>query len=222
MSQRSNQEWIRDLSGVEGKASQLRAHKDLAKYLFVVVYNYLLDRRSEANPFALARLSSPDIVELAHDFVQETLEKLVTDDYALLDQYREEGRFTSYMAAIVRRAAARELRRAYWQRQVVLPQPSEGDAEDWHSAIEFQLGTEDLGPEKMAARKHVLEVLKRCLDQLPDRQRFAFVRRVAEGRDTALVAASLGVTENAAYVLISRARKRLATCLRAHGIDRHL
>jgi len=222
MSQRSNQEWIRDLFGAGGKASQLRAHEDLSRYLFVVAFNYLRNRKSEANPSALTGFHADEMAELAHDFAQDTLERLVRNDYALLDEYRGEGRFTSYMAVIVRRKAAQELRRAYWRRRVQLPQSDESSSKDSSSAIEFHMDAEDAGPEKMAARKQVAEVLKHCLDQLPDRQRFAFSESVVQERDTALVADVLGATCNAVYLLVSRARKQLAACLRAHGVDRYL
>jgi RNA polymerase sigma factor (sigma-70 family) len=221
MSQRSNQEWIDELCGKEGKTTQLRAHEDLGKYLCVVAFNYLKGRQAQGNPSALTGFAPEELADLANDFGQDTLEMLIRDDHALLNQYRGEGRFTSYMAVIVQRVVAQELRRSYWQRRVPLPHRSEDNDSDWSASFESFLVVDDTNPEKAAMRRQVVEILKHCLEQLPARQRLAFWKCVAEAREAAGVAHILDTTRNAVYLLVSRARKALAGCLRAHGVDQY-
>lgn len=83
---RSNQEWVEELSNAHNKNVQFKAHSDLANYLFVVAYNYLNKRRE--NLQMLNQLPTEEIASLTEDAVQDFMEKLVRDEYALLSSYR--------------------------------------------------------------------------------------------------------------------------------------
>lgn len=111
---RSNHEWIAALTGAAGHNDQQIAHQDLANYLFVVVHNHLLNRRSEF--IRLSTLAQEEVRNLAQDLVQGCLEKLSRDDFALLTQFSGRGSFTSWTAQIVLNQARSELFRARWSR----------------------------------------------------------------------------------------------------------
>lgn len=85
MTQRSNQDWVQELCGDRGDDAQRLAHQDLARYLYVEAYNYL--RLRQADLYRLADFAAEELAALAQDFVQETLEKLARDDFALLGRY---------------------------------------------------------------------------------------------------------------------------------------
>ena len=82
MGQRNNQAWVEELRGDCGSERQSDAHRDLANYLYVVAYNYL--RLRQADLRALADFAPDETATLAQDFVQETLEKLARNEFAVL------------------------------------------------------------------------------------------------------------------------------------------
>lgn len=217
MSARSNADWIRDLRGAGGHAAQRQAHEDLARYLYVVAYNYL--RLRQADLAALAELAAEDLAALAQDFVQDTLEKLARDNFRLLDRYRGDGRFTSWAAQIVRNQAAMELRKSYWTRREILPEPGVGSESD-EAVLTARAETPPPGahPEQAAAQAHVGMVLQSCLERLPERNRLAITRCIAEEARADEVAAALQTTANAIYLLITRGKRQLKECLQRAGI----
>jgi len=224
VSQRSNQDWLDELRGDRGEAQQRLAYEDLSNYLYVVAYNYLRMRQGQANPAALAAFALEELAALAQDFVQETLEKLARDKHALLAQFAGRGRFTSWAAQIVRREAGQELRKAYWSRRESLPEeePLERETAEWSPTFEFAVPSGDADPENMVIRQEAAETLQVCLESLPRRWALAFWGCEAEEHSAKFVAAALGTTANAVYMLVYRARRELRKCLREAGLDRDI
>jgi len=215
--QRSNTDWIRGLSGAEGADAQRLAHEDLANYLYVVAYNYLRLRQDSLS--SLTAFAPEELAALAQDFVQETLEKLARNHFALLGQFRRDGRFTSWAAQIIRNQAAMELRRPYWTRRLELPQDQEnGDrlaAPQAHAAPKTD-------PEQAAQRAQVTSIVEACLDHLPARCRLAIVGCIAEESRADSVAQTLNTTANAVYLLIARGKRQLRECLQRAGLTREV
>jgi len=215
--QRSNTDWIRGLSGAEGADAQRLAHEDLANYLYVVAYNYLRLRQDSLS--SLTAFAPEELAALAQDFVQETLEKLARNHFALLGQFRRDGRFTSWAAQIIRNQAAMELRRPYWTRRFELPQGQEnGDrlaAPQAHAAPKTD-------PEQAAQRAQVTSIVEACLDHLPARCRLAIVGCIAEESRADSVAQTLNTTANAVYLLIARGKRQLRECLQRAGLTREV
>jgi RNA polymerase sigma-70 factor (ECF subfamily) len=60
--------------------------------------------------------------------------------------------------------------------------------------------------------------LAECLDEVPDRQRMAFVLREVEGMATAEICNVLGVSDTNLGVLLFRVRNRLRECLEKRGM----
>ena len=102
MQRRTNQEWLEELRGIGGATPQSLAYQDLGAYMYRVAYNYLLYRQAQPNPRILASFAPEELATLAKDFVQETQEKLVINDFALLDKFTGKGAFTSWVAKIVK------------------------------------------------------------------------------------------------------------------------
>lgn len=67
--------------------------------------------------------------------------------------------------------------------------------------------------------REIRELLAGCMDQVPDKQRMAFVLREVEGLDTEEICKILGVTRTNLGVLFHRVRNRLRECLEAKGIE---
>ncbi len=205
-SNRENQEWLDDLRGINGAVAQRSAHEDLANYLYVVVYNHLLHRRG--NIAALAYFSTDELVELAQDFVQETLEKIGQDNFRRLDQYRGKGHFRSWTAQIITNHASSELRRPYWSRRQILSEAAEAKQED----------QKNISPENAALQEEAGNILYRCIDKLQERHRVAFLRCIAEGERAGDVAEDLGTTANVIYILIYRAKRIVRKCIEKSGL----
>lgn len=75
------------------------------------------------------------------------------------------------------------------------------------------------GPEADLARGEFHRLLQSCLDQVPDRQRLAFVLREVEGFETGEICKILEISPNNLGVLLYRARNRLRECLEAKGME---
>jgi RNA polymerase sigma-70 factor (ECF subfamily) len=216
MAERDNQTWLEALRGKYGFERQRLAHQDLGKYLHKVVYNYLLMR--QANLPALSSFSMEELAVLAQDFVQEALEKLAGNNFALLHQFEGRGRFTSWAAQIARRQAGQELRKAHWQRRITLS-AEENETDDRQKLTFEQIVSEEIPPENAAMRQEVRGQLERCIKELPERGRLAFWECVANEQGIELVAERLQVTANAVYLLIYRAKRQLKKCLHQNGFD---
>ena len=104
---RTNQQWLDELAGRCARATQRQAHEDLARHLHRLAYTFLLQRR--ANVPHLQTFTGEELAILAQSMVQELLEQLACDNFALLAQFRGQGRFLSWMAQMLCRAIATKL-----------------------------------------------------------------------------------------------------------------
>lgn len=219
MSKRSNEEWLRELRGHAGAPTQRQAHEDLAKYLYVVSYNYLGLRRNDLS--ALAGFPAEELAALAQDFVQETLERIAREDFALLASYRGAGSFTSWAAQIARNQAAQELRKSYWTRRTPLPQDDPDQASDEPGlSRELPDHSPDADPAHVAQQRQLRELLQACLAGLPEHYRLAVLNCIGDDRGADTVACALNTTANAVYLIIQRAKRQLRRCLEHSGVDR--
>lgn len=220
MPQRSNLDWVRELRGEGGEHTQRSAHQDLARYLYVVAYNYL--RLRQADLHRLADFAAEELAALAEDFVQETLEKLARDQFALLGRYNAAGSFTSWAAQIVRNQAAMELRKSYWTRRGSLPQAGDGDdnGAEAELAVELADPSGDVDPARQAQQQQVRDLVQRCVDRLSERYRVAVLNCLGDDVSADAVARALDTTANAVYLIIQRAKRQLRGCLEQSGLDR--
>jgi RNA polymerase sigma-70 factor (ECF subfamily) len=74
-------------------------------------------------------------------------------------------------------------------------------------------------PDQDLARGDIRRCLVQCLEEVPERQRLAFVLREIEELTVAEICNVLEVTPNNLGVLLFRARNRLRECLERKGIE---
>ena len=202
--QRSNESWVAHLSGTSGVNQQQDAHEDLSRYLFVVVFNYLQGRRHSL--LGLVRYADDEIALLAQDFVQTFMEKLVKEEYTLLEKYSTVGSFTSWAAQVTLNLVSTEFRRARWSRQLPMIE-------------ENYLDQKTVQPETAAVRAQISDLIDGCLARLPEHYRVALVRCIAEDEKTADVAREMELTPNAVYILVHRAKAAMRSHLIQVGVS---
>ena len=217
---RDNQEWVQELRGDRGGQQQEAAHCELANYLYVVAYNYLRIRQADLR--ALAAFPVDDLSALAQDFVQETLEKLARNQFALLATYSGAGKFTSWAAQIVRNQAAQELRKSYWTRRNPLPASSDPDEDGAEPLLLQRLAdtSDEADPARRAQQTQVAATLQGCLAGLSERYRLAVLNCLGDNMPAEAVARALDTTANAVYLIIQRAKRKLRQCLERAGLDK--
>ena len=220
MGQRNNQAWVEELRGDCGSERQSDAHRDLANYLYVVAYNYL--RLRQADLRVVADFAPEEVAALAQDFVQETLEKLARNEFAVLASFSGAGKFTSWAAQIIRNQAAMELRKSYWTRRTPLPASDDSEESSEQPWLGQTLTDTSVGadPARRAQQQQVQEILQHCLAELPERNRLAIVSCIADDVRAESVAQTLNTTANAVYLLIARGKRQLNECLQRAGLSR--
>ena len=215
---RSNPEWQDELRGRHGSEQQAQAFEDLAAYMYRVAHNYLLYRQGQANPHILVSFAPEELAIFAEDFVQETLRKLVNNDFALLDKFSGKSAFTTWVARVVKNEAGQELRKSYWERRVLLP--SQGSEQDEEQSSTFELiipSKEECIEQAMIedeVREEVREALRGCLEGLKESQRLALLGLIVEGFSGEELAHMLNrPSRNAVFLLVRRAKRNMRKCL---------
>ena len=74
-------------------------------------------------------------------------------------------------------------------------------------------------PTKLYEQKEFMDVLYRCLGELPGRQSEAFVLREIDGLSTEEICKELDITATNSWVILYRARMLLRQCLESNWID---
>lgn len=221
--QRTNQQWLSDLRGLNGLPAQESAYLDLGRYALTCAHNRL---RAKAPGFsALAELSDETLRDYAMDFAQATLEKIAAHNNAILNQFRNESPFTSWVAKITNHLVLSELRKMQYRLELGLvsvdddQEHNDNDPMDnaWWAATVNRGRDSTSDPETAMEKGELYETLVRCLELLPERVRAAFLAKEVDGRTGQYIAERLQTTPNAVYILLSDARKRLSNCLQGSG-----
>ena len=139
--------------------------------------------RGRLGRFIRQRVSDPGEAE---DILQDVFFELV-EAWRLPDPIEQVG------AWLVRVARNRIIDRFRKKREVALPQPREGEDDDW---LELALPAVDGGPEAAYLRAMVLETMAAALDEVPARQREVFIAHELDGRSFKALAAESGVGVN--------------------------
>lgn len=159
--------------------------------------------------FALSRVGSPQVAE---DLVQETFVAALHGresfhgrstvrtwlmailKHKIVDHFRKDGRETLTGDAGLVADVAEELfdDRGHWS---ATPPRWRTDPSHAHEQKEF------------------LDVLYRCLSEIPSRQADAFMMREVDGRTTEEICKELGISSSNCWVMLYRARMGLRKCL---------
>jgi RNA polymerase sigma factor (sigma-70 family) len=219
MARRTNDEWLAVLGGDLGQGVQEAAYEDLAQYLYKVICNYLRSR--SASVPGLCNKPDDQLAKLGEDFTQATLAKIALKQ--LYNKYRGEGRFLAYMAVIALNEVRQELRLKKWQicEELLPPPEPEYDAERGDNLPPFKhVVSTDLGPQIRQELQALWHTIRQCIQQLPERQRRAFILNIFEGLSAAEVKDRLNApSDQAVYNLVNRARGKLKSCLADSGWD---
>lgn len=153
--------------------------------------------------FALRRLGGS--ADLAEEIVQKTL-------YAAIDRiasWRGEARLSTWLCAICRNEIAAHFRRRSNRFASV---ELEEDVPEIRAALESMRGEVD-GPESVAMRREIVDLVHAALDGLPQRYALALEWMYLDGTSMKEIAARLGATPKAVESLLTRARAALREAL---------
>jgi RNA polymerase sigma-70 factor (ECF subfamily) len=197
MAERTNEEWLADLTG----PNKDEAIGDLREILM------------RGLQYSLSTRTRGDIEILVEDFAQEALIKILDN----LDTFRGESKLTTWAQKIAIRVAYTELRRKRWQDVALEDLLPEDSGPDFTPAI---LTDTQSSPEEKTAQSLIIDKIKRVIEEnLTDRQRDAIMAIIAGGMPLEVVAERMGTNRNALYKLIHDARKRLKSELLAEGLS---
>jgi RNA polymerase sigma-70 factor (ECF subfamily) len=192
MRERTNEQWLADLRGVNPDEALADLYDLLVRGLRAALRGY--GGGVDAN---------------VEDFVQEALIRITGN----LDSFRGESRFTTWALKIAMNVALTELKRRRW-RDVSLQ-----DLLARHEANDSGPSDTQLTPEQLALQNTLLGDLRRMVDEeLTDRQREAVVAVILEGMPISEVARRMGTSQNALYKLLHDARRRLKRRMEAAGL----
>ncbi|MFQ5858786.1 MAG: RNA polymerase sigma factor [Anaerolineae bacterium] len=196
MVERTNQEWLAELRGLE----QEEALADLRALLVKGLRYAMADR--------------PAVTEAdLEDFAQEALLKTL----AGLDTFRGESRFTTWAQKIAVRVAFTELRRRRWKDVSIEDLIAKDREGDWTPSI---LADAAPSPEQRVTQQLLMEMVQRLIaEELTERQRQAMTAAVIGGMPLEEVARRMGTNRNALYKLLHDARRRLQTRMMAIGLS---
>ena len=192
MRERTNEQWLADLRGVNPDEALADLYDLLVRGLRAALRGY--GGGVDAN---------------VEDFVQEALIRITGN----LDSFRGESRFTTWALKIAMNVALTELKRRRW-RDVSLQ-----DLLARHEANDSGPSDTQPTPEQLALQNTLLGDLRRMVDvELTDRQREAVVAVILEGMPISEVARRMGTSQNALYKLLHDARRRLKRRMEAAGL----
>ena len=201
MSNRTNEEWLSDLSS-EGEQKE-----DALADLHAVIARGL--------PFALSRWLSPassQFDSLVEEVTQETLLRVLDQ----MHTFEGRSQFTTWVHKIAIRIALTELRRKRWQ-DSSLDEMVDDEEKPISPAI---LEDNAASPELIAERGDMIARVRRVIDEeLTDRQRRALIMLGMQGMPMEEAARRLKTNRNALYKLLHDARLRLKQRLQNEGLD---
>lgn len=159
--------------------------------------------------YAMSRLRDPDAAE---EVVQETLVAALGN----VGQFAGRGSERGWLVGILKRKIVDLIRKR--NRTKTTGFEEGGDPSDWlfdekgnwRRDAKVQAGR----PEAAMERQEFWDALWSCMETVPQRQADAFTLRELEGVSTDGICKELGVTASHVWVLLYRARMRLAQCLK--------
>ena len=141
--------------------------------------------------------STPLRPEDIEDVAAEVLLQIVSNDYAILRQFRGQSSLATYLTVIARRICVHELARRAAASEV---QPKiDGEAEEAEETPKAEAGLERL------------EEVQKLLNKLPAREREVVRLRYLEGRSYEEISTELNIPVNTIGPVLSRARKKLSS-----------
>ena len=209
MSERTNQEWLADLTGPADV--QTPALQALNTRLHRGIFYYLSRERSD-----LSNYSTQEITQMAEDLAQDAVLRVLEN----LDSFRGDSRFTTWATKIAVRVAISDLRRARYKDFRLDDVTADDELLPTTSSAPSATQSAAPTPENAAERLDVMEKIDRALrEALTERQYEALDAVAVKGIPLEVVAERMGTNRNALYKLVHDARRKLRSHLEAQGLS---
>jgi RNA polymerase sigma-70 factor (ECF subfamily) len=206
MVERTNEQWLADLSGRPD--AQSAAIADLRERLQRGIFYYLSRERSD-----LTHLSSQELAQMAEDLAQDATLRVMQN----LGSFRGDSRFTTWATKIAVRLAISDLRRARYKDFSLDDLTADGDL----LPLSADTTTHSLtNPEHETERADVMVKIEHALAEALTERQFQALSAVAlQGVPLEIVAEQMGTNRNALYKLLHDARRKLRSRLEAEGLS---
>ena len=195
--------------GSTTRRSPLATRKELSDFLASV----------ERRAFKQALFAVRDD-QFALDIVQDSMMKLA-QKYAARPGAELPMLFQRILQNTIRDHFRRQKVRLTWTTQ--MSSLASGDDADGHDPLETLAARSDSNSDKAPSdelqQTQTLEIIEKALQQLPHRQRQAFLLRYWEEMDVAEAAAAMGCSEGSVKTHCSRATHALAALLKDKGVS---
>ena len=170
--------------------------------------------------FALSRVKDPSTAE---DIVQETFLA------ALKSRANFQGRSTArtWLIAILKHKIVDHIRKRVREpvsdkveslSDAFANDPIEGNFKDSGGWLN-RPAKWDVNPMKIYEQKEFMDILYRCLSDLPERQAEAFMMRELNGLSTEEICKALNISATNSWVILYRARMWLRQCIEKNWLD---
>jgi RNA polymerase sigma-70 factor (ECF subfamily) len=157
--------------------------------------------------------------EAALDIVQDAMTKLA-EKYGTRPPEELPMLFQRILQNTIRDFYRRQKVRSVWTTLLSSLHPTSVDDEvDPLDTLEADSESSPEGPSEQLERAQVIEIIDKEIQELPARQREAFILRYWEELDVSETAVVMGCSEGSVKTHCSRAAHALATALRAKGIE---
>jgi len=167
------------------------------------------DRRAQAEIYKrYAKAMFNAAVRITGDYAEaeDVLQESFLSAFRELHSYKGDSSFGSWLKRIVINKSINCLRN---RRLQLVP------LADQHDAPGAEAEDGEFDPEEMSWRA---DVVRRCVQELPDGYRVVLTLYLLEGYDHAEIAGILNITESTSKSQYSRARKKLLELARQHGL----
>jgi RNA polymerase sigma-70 factor (ECF subfamily) len=209
MSERTNQQWLADLTGPPDVQEQ--ALQALNVRLQRGIYFYLSRERSD-----LSHFSAQEITRMSEDLAQDAVLRVLEN----LDSFRGDSRFTTWATKIAVRVAISDLRRARYKDFRLDDVTADDELLPAVSSSASVTQSANPTPENAAERQDVMDKINAALHAaLTERQYEALDAVAVKGIPLEVVAENMGTNRNALYKLVHDARRKLRSHLEAQGLS---
>jgi RNA polymerase sigma-70 factor (ECF subfamily) len=204
MTERTNPEWLRDLTSEGG--AQAAAIADLRAVLVrASLYSF------HRTQYSLSHLAEQDVQQLAQDCAQEALLSVLKH----LPEFRGESKFTTWAFKFAVNLSLVRARRESWK-HVSLDQLL---ADRELPELPFPAATPDTDPVRAAWRTEIWDTLREVIaNELTARQRQVLIAMTFDEVPMDELTLRLNTNRNAIYKLLHDARRRLKARLEARGL----